>query len=285
MLSHKANRSMAQALGDLKKAGYRKRSVKEEMRENVIAMLRKGESPFPDIVGYEETVLPGIVNALLSKHDFILLGLRGQAKTRILRSLTRFLDEYIPILAGTELNDDPFDPVSARGRRIVSESGDRAEISWLHRTERYREKLATPDVTIADLIGDVDPIKAATQRLTYSDEEVVHYGIIPRTNRGIFAINEIPDLPSRIQVGLLNILEEEDIQIRGFGSWKVRQANARPNARNPRTGERVYVPARRKVTFRPGKVLKKELAKSSRNRNPSGLHTCGDLPAGERPSQ
>ena len=216
MLSHKANRSMAQALGDLKKAGYRKRSVKEEMRENVIAMLRKGESPFPDIVGYEETVLPGIVNALLSKHDFILLGLRGQAKTRILRSLTRFLDEYIPILAGTELNDDPFDPVSARGRRIVSESGDRAEISWLHRTERYREKLATPDVTISDLIGDVDPVKAATKRLTYSDEEVIHYGIIPRTNRGIFAINEIPDLPSRIQVGLLNILEEEDIQIRGF---------------------------------------------------------------------
>ena len=186
------------------------------MRANVVRMLRAKEELFPGIIGYESTVIPGLVNALLSHHDFILLGLRGQAKTRILRSLVGFLDEQVPVIAGTEINDDPFDPVSRKGRETVAARGDDTPIEWLAREDRYREKLATPDVTIADLIGDIDPIKAATRKLTYADEEVIHFGIIPRTNRGIFAINELPDLPPRIQVGLLNIMEEKDIQIRGF---------------------------------------------------------------------
>jgi magnesium chelatase subunit I len=186
------------------------------MRENLVRMLRDGTDLFPGIVGYEKTVIPGLVNAILSRHDFILLGLRGQAKTRILRSLTGFLDEGLPAIAGTETNDDPYHPVSRRGRQIVAEHGDETPIAWLAREDRYKEKLATPDVTIADLIGDIDPIKAAAMRLSYADEEVIHYGIIPRTNRGIFAINELPDLPPRIQVGLLNIMEEKDIQVRGF---------------------------------------------------------------------
>lgn len=186
------------------------------MRENLIRMLAAGEELFPGIIGYDSTVVPGLVNAILSKHDIILLGLRGQAKTRILRSLVRFLDARLPALAGTETSDDPFAPVSRKGRDMVSAMGDAAPIEWIPREERYREKLATPDVTIADLIGDIDPIKAATRRLTYADEEVIHFGIIPRTNRGIFALNELPDLPPRIQVGLLNIMEEKDIQVRGF---------------------------------------------------------------------
>jgi magnesium chelatase subunit I len=190
--------------------------VKEEMRDNLVRMLRTREELFPGIIGYETTVVPGLVNAILSKHDFILLGLRGQAKTRILRSLVRFLDEQVPVIAGTETNDDPFAPVSRKGREAVASMGDAALIEWLPREARYREKLATPDVTIADLIGDIDPIKAATRKLAFADEEVIHFGIIPRTNRGIFAINELPDLPPRIQVGLLNIMEEKDIQIRGF---------------------------------------------------------------------
>ena len=208
--------SLPKTLGELKKAGYKSRSVKEEMRDNVIRMLRSREELFPGIIGYESTVVPGLVNALLSKHDFILLGLRGQAKTRILRGLIRFLDEQLPVIAGTETNDDPFAPVSRKGREAVVTLGDGTPIEWLSRDARYREKLATPDVTIADLIGDIDPIKAATRKLAYADEEVIHFGIIPRTNRGIFAINELPDLPPRIQVGLLNIMEEKDIQIRGF---------------------------------------------------------------------
>ena len=180
-------------------------------------MLRDGDDLFPGIVGYEKTVIPALVNAILSRHDFILLGLRGQAKTRILRSLAGFLDERLPVIAGTEMNDDPFHPVSRRGRdRSWRSRATATPIAWLAREDRYKEKLATPDVTIADLIGDIDPIKAATMRLSYADEEVIHYGIIPRTNRGIFAINELPDLPPRIQVGLLNIMEEKDIQIRGF---------------------------------------------------------------------
>ncbi len=186
------------------------------MRDNVVRMLRSREELFPGIIGYETTVIPGLVNAILSKHDFILLGLRGQAKTRILRGLVRFLDEQVPVIAGTETNDDPFAPVSRKGREAVASLGDATPIEWLPREARYREKLATPDVTIADLIGDIDPIKAATRKLAYADEEVIHFGIIPRTNRGIFAINELPDLPPRIQVGLLNIMEEKDIQIRGF---------------------------------------------------------------------
>ena len=207
-------------LAELRAAGYPEaRSVKDEMRDNLARMLRAGAGVaelFPGILGYETTVLPGLVNALLSRHDFILLGLRGQAKTRILRSLVRFLDERIPAIDGTDLNENPFAPITAQGRRLLAEHGDATPIRWLERAERYQEKLATPDVTIADLIGDVDPIKAATQRLSYADQGVIHYGIVPRTNRGIFAINEVPDLPPRIQVGLLNILEENDFQIRGF---------------------------------------------------------------------
>jgi magnesium chelatase subunit I len=203
-------------LGALKAARVATRPVKREVRENLIARLSASDPLFPGIVGYERTVLPGIVNALLAQHDFILLGLRGQAKTRLLRALVTLLDDEIPVVAGSELNDDPFRPTSARARRIVEEAGDDTPIEWLPREARYNEKLATPDVTIADLIGDVDPIKAATRRLTYADPEVIHFGIVPRTNRGIFAINELPDLSPRIQVGLLNILEERDIQIRGF---------------------------------------------------------------------
>src|SRR5438105_11967809 len=194
----------------------RQRTVKDEMRENLICLLENGSTLFPGIVGYEETVIPQLVNAILSRHDFILLGLRGQAKTRILRALVDFLDPEIAVLPGSAVNDDPLAPGTAEGQRRVREEGDALEIEWLPREARYQEKLATPDVTIADLIGDIDPIKAASQRLLYSDERVIHYGIIPRTNRGIFAINELPDLQPRIQVGLLNILEERDFQIRGF---------------------------------------------------------------------
>jgi magnesium chelatase subunit I len=202
--------------GELEASGYRPRPIKEEIRSNLIAALREGRELFAGIRGYERTVLPGIVNALLARHDFILLGLRGQAKTRILRSLTSLLDEEIPVLAGGELNENPFAPITTWGRRLVAEAGDDAPVEWLPREARYNEKLATPDVTIADLLGDIDPIKAATRRLTYADPEVIHFGIVPRTNRGVFAINELPDLAPRIQVGLLNILEERDLQIRGF---------------------------------------------------------------------
>jgi magnesium chelatase subunit I len=202
--------------GALKASGYRPRSVREELRANLVAAIRSGERLFPGIVGYERTVEPQIVNAILSRHDFILLGLRGQAKTRLLRSLSRFLDEWIPAVEGCPLNSDPFHPVTRHARQQVEERGDEAPLVWLRREQRYQEKLATPDVTIADLIGDIDPIKAATLKLDCSDERVIHYGIIPRTNRGIFAINELPDLQPRIQVGLLNILEEKDFQIRGF---------------------------------------------------------------------
>jgi magnesium chelatase subunit I len=203
-------------LGELKAAGHRPRTVKQEIRDNLIAAIRDGRDLFPGIVGYEKTVIPQLENAILSQHDFILLGLRGQAKTRLLRSLTAFLDEFVPVVEGCEINDDPTRPVCRGCRRGVAEEGDELRVTWLARDDRYREKLATPDVTIADLIGDVDPIKAATRRLTFADEEVIHYGIIPRTNRGIFAINELPDLQPRIQVGLLNLLEEKDVQIRGF---------------------------------------------------------------------
>ncbi|HEX8171919.1 MAG TPA: AAA family ATPase [Thermoanaerobaculia bacterium] len=203
-------------LGELRASGYRVRSVKDEMRGNLLAALGRGETTFPGIHGYERTVIPAIHNAILSKHDIILLGLRGQAKTRILRSLTALLDEHVPVIDGCEINDSPYEPTCKRCRRLAAEQGDDLRIGWLSRGERYREKLATPDVTVADLVGDIDPIKAANQRLTYADEEVIHYGIIPRTNRGIFAVNELPDLAPRIQVALLNILEERDLQIRGF---------------------------------------------------------------------
>src|SRR5438045_704886 len=203
-------------LGELRASGYPIRSVKDEMRENLLATIARRETTFPGIHGYERTVIPAIHNAILSKHDIILLGLRGQAKTRILRSLTSLLDERIPVVEGCEINDSPLQPTCKRCRRLAAEKGDDLPVSWMHRDDRYREKLATPDVTVADLVGDIDPIKAANQRLTYADEEVIHYGIIPRTNRGIFAINEVPDLAPRIQVALLNILEERDLQIRGF---------------------------------------------------------------------
>ena len=201
---------------ELKASGYRPRSVKDELRENLRCALSRRENPFPGIYGYDRTVLPALQNAILSRHDLLLLGLRGQAKTRLLRLLVNLLDPEIPSIAGSELNEDPFRPITKYGRRILAERGEETPIAWIPREERYREKLATPDVTIADLIGDVDPIKAATERRSYSDEEVIHFGIVPRTNRGIFAINELPDLQPRIQVGLLNILEERDLQIRGF---------------------------------------------------------------------
>jgi magnesium chelatase subunit I len=208
--------SRPSTLAALQASGYRSRSVKDELRENVIAHLRTGGPLFPGVMGYEHTVEPQIVNALLSRHDFILLGLRGQAKTRLLRSLSRFLDEWIPAIAGCPLHSDPLHPLTHFARLQVETHGGATPIEWLHRDTRYQEKLATPDVTIADLIGDIDPIKAATLKLDYSDERVIHYGIIARSNRGIFAINELPDLQPRIQVGLLNILEEKDFQIRGF---------------------------------------------------------------------
>lgn len=203
-------------LGELKRSGYTVRPVKDELRANVIRKLRDKELLFPGIIGYDATVVPALVNAILARHDIILLGLRGQAKSRIVRQLVELLDEYIPVIKGSEINDNPFHPVSKGGMELVRELGDETPVEWLHRKQRYGEKLATPDVTIADLIGDIDPIKAAAQRLHYAHEGAIHFGIIPRSNRGIFAINELPDLQPRIQVGLFNILEEKDIQIRGF---------------------------------------------------------------------
>ncbi len=206
----------AVTFGALKASGYKVLSVKDELRKNLIARLKRGGTLFPGIIGYERTVVPQVQNAILGRHDLILLGLRGQAKSRIIRLIPSLLDEYIPVVKGSDLNDDPFSPVSKYARDLVAEAGDDTPIEWLDRSRRYGEKLATPDTTIADLIGDIDPIKAAHRRLTYADEDVIHFGIIPRTNRGIFAINELPDLQPRIQVGLLNIMEEQDIQIRGF---------------------------------------------------------------------
>ncbi|MEM0961567.1 MAG: sigma 54-interacting transcriptional regulator [Bacteroidota bacterium] len=203
-------------LGDLKASGYQPRSVKDEVRANLVAKLKAGGDVFPGILGFDRTVIPQVQNALLGRHDFILLGLRGQAKSRIVRMLPDLLDEWVPEVDGSEIHDDPLAPVSKYARDIVHDQGDETPIAWLHRSARYGEKLATPDTSIADLIGDIDPIKAATRKLTYADEEVIHFGIIPRTHRGIFAINELPDLQPRIQVGLLNIMEEQDIQIRGF---------------------------------------------------------------------
>ncbi len=202
--------------GELKSSGYKVLPVKEEVRKNLIEKLRKGETLFPGIIGFDDTVIPSIVNALLGKHDVMLLGLRGQAKSRIVRLLPALLDEYIPIVAGCEINDNPYSPVCKRCHDLSVETGDALPVEWLHRDARLGEKLATPDVTIADLIGDIDPIKAATRKLHYSHEGAIHFGIIPRTNRGIFAINELPDLQPRIQVGLFNIMQEKDIQIRGF---------------------------------------------------------------------
>jgi magnesium chelatase subunit I len=202
-------------LGQLKETGYKPCSVKDELRRNVIAKIRAGEELFPGIVGYRDSVIPQIVNGILSRHDLLFLGLRGQAKTRILRLLPLLMDEWIPVLSGPDINDDPMAPITKAGKRIVSEQGDDAKIEWVHRDARYQEKLATPDVTIADLIGEIDLVKHAEGRYL-SDESTMHYGLIPRSNRGIFAINELPDLAPRIQVGLFNVLEERDVQIRGY---------------------------------------------------------------------
>jgi magnesium chelatase subunit I len=203
-------------IGQLKAANYTSISIKEELRNNLISKLKNKEKVFEGIWGYEETVIPDLERAILSRHHINMLGLRGQAKTKIARLLTNLLDKYIPIVAGSELNDDPLLPLSVFAKDRIEELGDETPISWIHREERYTEKLATPDVSIADLIGDVDPIKAATLKLPYSDPRVIHYGLIPRSNRGIFVINELPDLQARIQVSLFNILQEGDIQIRGF---------------------------------------------------------------------
>jgi magnesium chelatase subunit I len=202
--------------GELKATGYKSVSVKDELRANLIKKLRSGEKLFPGIVGYDESVIPQLVNAILAKHNTILLGLRGQAKSRIIRQLTQLLDDQIPIIAGSEVNDDPFHPISAYGRSTLSLHGDSTPIDWIGRDSRFVEKLATPDVTIADIIGDVDPIKAAKGGHLLSDELTIHYGLLPRANRGIFAINELPDLAGKIQVGLFNIMQEGDVQIKGY---------------------------------------------------------------------
>jgi len=202
-------------LGELRESGWQSRPVKEEMRANAIARISAGQQLVEGVLGYEDTVLPQLENALLAGHDIVFLGERGQAKTRMIRSLTNLLDEWMPIIAGSEINDDPFHPVSHHARLLVAERGDETPIEWVHRDRRFGEKLATPDTSIADLIGEVDPIKVAEGRYL-SDELTLHYGMVPRTNRGIFAINELPDLAERIQVGLLNVLEERDVQVRGY---------------------------------------------------------------------
>lgn len=203
-------------LGQLKKAGYKLKSIKEEVRNNLIKKLQTGEPSFTGILGYENTVIPDTERAILSRHNMLFLGLRGQAKTRIARQMTDLLDDYIPVIEGSEINDNPLQPISKYAKDLVQKLGDETPITWLHKSDRYGEKLATPDVSVADLIGDIDPIKAANLKLNFSDEGVLHYGIIPRSNRCIFVINELPDLQPRIQVALFNILQEGDIQIRGF---------------------------------------------------------------------
>ena len=200
----------------LKKAGFEYQTIKEELRRNLLQKIMKKEVVFEGIHGYEYTVIPELERAILSKHNINLLGLRGQAKTRLARQMVSLLDEYVPVVEGSEINDDPFRPISRYAKELISEKGDETPISWLHRDDRFAEKLATPDVTVADIIGDVDPIKAANMKLTYADDRVIHFGMIPRANRCIFVINELPDLQARIQVALFNILQEGDIQIRGF---------------------------------------------------------------------
>lgn len=203
-------------LGDLKGSGYTPKSIKQELRDNLITQLNAKKNIFNGVLGYDDTVIPDVERALLSRHNMILLGLRGQAKTRMARMMTRLLDEYVPYIKGSELHDDPMEPITTFGKQQVAELGDALEIEWLHRDERYVEKLATPDVSVADLIGDVDPIKAASMKLSYSDERVIHFGLVPRSHRCIFVINELPDLQPRIQVALFNMLQEGDVQIRGF---------------------------------------------------------------------
>ena len=207
---------LSKTLGELKASGYKSISIKDEMRKNLIGILKNGEQPFAGVIGYQDTVIPQLQRAILAKHNISLLGLRGQAKTTIARLMVGLLDEFIPSIAGSELNEDPFHPITKKAKAILAEQGDETPISWIHRSERYTEKLATPDVSVSDLIGDLDPIKAAHLKLSFSDEEAIHYGLVPHSNRGIFVINELPDLQPRIQVSLFNILQEGDIQIRGF---------------------------------------------------------------------
>ena len=214
-------KDLPQTLGQLRRSTFsedrlKNRSVKDELRENLICKLDRGETLFPGVVGYDDTVVPQVVNAILSRHNFILLGLRGQAKTRLIRMLVTLLDEYAPYIAGSEIRDDPYHPISKFGRDQIGKMGDETPIAWLSRDQRYVEKLATPDVTIADMIGDIDPIKAARTGENISSEMTVHYGLLPRANRGIFAINELPDLAGKIQVGLFNIMQEGDVQIKGY---------------------------------------------------------------------
>ncbi len=203
-------------LAELKQAGYVSKSIKDELRDNLRAKIKAGKPVFEGVHGFENTVIPELERAILSRHNINLLGLRGQAKTRLARKMIELLDEYIPIVAGSEINDDPFQPISRFAKDLIAENGNATPIQWIHRSERFAEKLATPDVTVADLIGDVDPIKAANLKLSYADDRVIHFGMIPRANRCIFVINELPDLQARIQVALFNILQEGDIQIRGF---------------------------------------------------------------------
>lgn len=203
-------------LGELKTSGYQSKSIKDELRDNLIENIKNKVTTFEGIHGYENTVIPELERAILSRHNINLLGLRGQAKTRLARMMVKLLDEYIPVVEGSEINDDPLQPMSRYAKELIAEKGDNTPISWLHRDERFAEKLATPDVTVADIIGDVDPIKAANLKLSYADDRVIHFGMIPRANRCIFVINELPDLQARIQVALFNILQEGDIQIRGF---------------------------------------------------------------------
>jgi len=206
----------SKTLGQLKKSGYQSKTIKQELRDNLILALQNKTDVFKGVLGYDETVIPDLERAILSEHNVLLLGLRGQAKTRLARWMVQLLDPEIPIVAGSEINDDPLNPISAYARMVIEEKGDQTPIEWISRDQRYVEKLATPDVSVADLIGDIDPIKAANLKLTYADERVMHFGLIPRAHRGIFVINELPDLQPRIQVSLFNILQEGDIQIRGF---------------------------------------------------------------------
>ncbi|TAI48758.1 magnesium chelatase [Flagellimonas allohymeniacidonis] len=212
----KVNLNDIKTLGQLKKSGYESKSIKDELRDNLLQKIANGEETFKGIWGYENSVIPELERAILSRHNINLLGLRGQAKTRLARLMVQLLDEWIPVISGSEIHDDPFEPISRYAKELIKEKGEETPIEWLHREERFYEKLATPDVTVADLIGDVDPIKAANLKLSYADDRVIHFGMIPRANRCIFVINELPDLQARIQVALFNILQEGDIQIRGF---------------------------------------------------------------------
>jgi magnesium chelatase subunit I len=213
--THTPSAERPRTLGQLRASGYRTRGVKEEIRANLLHRLRSGERAFPGIVGFEDTVLPELEAALLAGHDFVLLGERGQGKTRLMRTVGQLLDEWIPVVDGCEINDDPYQPVCVRCRALAAETADDLPIGWLHREDRYTEKLATPDTSVGDLIGDVDPVKVAEGR-TLGDPETIHYGLVPRTHRGVFGLNELPDLAERIQVALFNVLEERDIQVRGY---------------------------------------------------------------------